>query len=364
MLNFLETFIYSFLFLLNKYLSFHFIENLLHRYENTIIKKYVNKKPVIPMKIPTIDGKDLTNRAFIKLSNNYKNPVLIKGFLKDSPAVEQWDIDYLKNIIGDFKINTLNKEPKLEIKSCTFNHFANVVEEGNIYINNNHTILSHFPLLYNDIKSKFKLLINTLYSTNLRNIHIANLFIWYNNGDKVNGSNMHCGGSGNFFCMIKGRKRWTLINPKYSSLLKGRVAKSGIHGQTLFDMPDIPLSEYPKIFTYLPRYDVTLEPGDILWNAPWWWHRIENDAGLSIGLAIRNNKVTKINLLNNFTYTLSGYTYLVYNTLIIGLYERLFLKKKEHFGHSKKEDDDSNVLYQIKKLIEKYPNSLDIDDIN
>ena len=53
---------------------------------------------------------------------------------------------------------------------------------------------------------------------------------------------MHCGGSGNFFCMIKGTKRWTLIDPKYSCILKGRVSSSGIHAQTLFDMPDTKLS--------------------------------------------------------------------------------------------------------------------------
>lgn len=22
----------------------------------------------------------------------------------------------------------------------------------------------------------------------------------------------------------------------------------------------------------LPRFEVTLEPGDLLYNAPWWWH--------------------------------------------------------------------------------------------
>ena len=127
-------------------------------------------------------------------------------------------------------------------------------------------------------------------------------------------------------------------------------------------MPDTKLSTYPEILEYLPRYDIVLEPGDILWNAPWWWHRIENGDGFNVGLAIRNNKVTKLNLQNNLTYTLSGYTYLFYNSLLIGLYEKIMLKKDKHFTRTD-ENNKSNVLYQIAQLIKKYPKSIQLNDI-
>ena len=351
---------YFFLFLLNKFIDNRFTDKILNKYENHLIIKNIKTK-IKSNKIPTINNNELTNELFLKLSDNFRRPVLIKGFLKDTEAVRKWNENYLKNIINDFKINILDRNDTLKIKNCTFNEFIKNMKNKNIYINNNHTILSNFPLLFNDIKTKFNLLINTL-DTNLRNIHIANLFIGYNNITDKTGSNMHCGGSGNFFCMIQGTKRWTLIDPKYSSILKGRVAKSGIHAQTLFDMPDTPLSEYPEILEYIPRYDVVLEPGDILWNAPWWWHRIENGDGFNVGLAIRNNKVTKLNLQNNLTYTLSGYTYLFYNTLLIGLYEKLMLNRNKHFT-STDENDKSNVLYQIEQLIKKYPNTVKLNDI-
>ena len=363
-MNILENIFYSINFLLNKYTGFKFLENILNWYENKMIKKYLSSKEISPINIPYIEYNELTNDKFNKLSNNYRNPVLIKGYMKDTNAVLEWDINYLENIIGDFNINVLNKKDKLHIQNYKFNDFVKEIKTENIYINNNHTILSNFPILFDDIKEKFNKFIDTLTSTNLRNIHIANLFIGYNKKDKITGSNMHCGGSGNFFCMIKGQKHWTLIDPKYSCLLKGRVSESGIHAQTLFDMPDTNLSTYPNILKHLPRYDITLEPGDILWNAPWWWHRIENvnSEGLNIGLAIRNNKVTRLNLQNNFTYTLSGYTYLFYNTILIGLYEKCMLKKDKHFN-TKDETDKSNVLYQIDKLNKKYPNTIVLNDI-
>ena len=167
--------IYFILFLLNKFINIQFTENLLHKYENYQINKFISKK-IKPIKIPTINNLELSNDLFIKLSNNFRNPVLIKGFLKDTNAVNNWNKDYLKNIIGDFKINILNNDDKLKIINYKFNEFINKMETDIIYINNNHTILSNFPILFNDIKTKFNIFINTL-NTNLRNIHIANLFI-------------------------------------------------------------------------------------------------------------------------------------------------------------------------------------------
>ena len=34
----------------------------------------------------------------------------------------------------------------------------------------------------------------------------------------------------------------------------------------------------------LPRLEVILEPGDVLFNAPWWWHTVENLDDLTVGL--------------------------------------------------------------------------------
>lgn len=354
--------LYSFLFLLNKYLGFKLFEILLNLYENRYINKYISKKKIQPQQIPIITSDELTQEIFEQLSDNYRKPVIIKDYLKETNAVKLWDENYLNEIIdNNFEITIIEKDEELKLKDYKMKEFFENMKTKYIYINNDNTIFSNYPKLFTDIKDKFNELIDTLKNTGLRNIHIANLFIGYNTPDKVKGSNTHCGGSGNFFCMIKGSKKWTLVDPKYSIFLKGRVSESGIHAQTLFDMPDTHISKDPPILEYLPRYEIVLEAGDILWNAPWWWHRIRNmNDGLNIGLAIRNNKVTKLNLLNNFTYTFSGYTYLFYNTLFIGIYEKLMMKKDEHFNKS---SDKDSVLKQINKLNQKYPNTTEFNDI-
>ena len=277
--------------------------------------------------------------------------------MRDAPAVHKWTLEYLNTQIDDdFKINCVDNGEKMKIVPLTFKEFMERKEEK-IYINNNHTIMGHCRSLFNDIKERF-LLLKAILRKIPDHIHIINLFIGYG---KNKGSHLHSGGSGNFFTQITGKKHWTFIHPQYSLFLKGRLSQSGIHAQTLFDMSDRNIELPPTIFDHLPRYEVVLEPGDIIWNPPWWWHRIHNVSDdLNIGMAIRLNKVTKLNIQNNFLYTFSGFTYLFYNSLLISLYE-FFLKKGEHL--SKKEEKKSNVLYQIEKLKEKYPHSITLKDI-
>lgn len=80
-------------------------------------------------------------------------------------------------------------------------------------------------------------------------------------------------------------------------------------------------------------------------------------------MAIRLNKVTKLNLQNNWLYTLSGYTYVLYNSFLISLYEKLCLNEDEYFSSSKDEAEKSNVLYQIEQLTKKYPTTLTLKNI-
>ena len=41
------------------------------------------------------------------------------------------------------------------------------------------------------------------------------------------------------------------------------------------------------MFKYCPVYQATLEPGDVLFNPPWWWHSIKNVDATTVGVASR-----------------------------------------------------------------------------
>ena len=52
--------LYSFLFLINKYLGFNIFERLLNLYEDRYINKYISKKEIKAQEIPTINAPEYT----------------------------------------------------------------------------------------------------------------------------------------------------------------------------------------------------------------------------------------------------------------------------------------------------------------
>jgi len=362
-MNIIENFFYSFLFLTNRLINLSFSESIFSKYENYMISKYLSKREIQSQDIPIIQKDELTNEIFLQLSNNYRKPIIIKEFFKDSNAVQNWDLDYFKGILNNFELDILDKDAK-EINKIKYDDFYNRVKTENIYINNNSSIFCNFPKIFNDIQKNYFDFKKIIHSFNLSKLHVIHLFMGYNSKDKISGTNIHCAGNGNMFCMIKGIKKWVLIDPKYSFLLKGRLSKSGIHAQSLFDMPDFDISKTPDILKHIPRYEINLEPGDVLWNAPWWWHRIQNlnQDSENIGIAIRYPKITYKLFQNNFLYSISGYNYFIYNSLFIKLYEKLF-SSKEIIQKEIKNDKNNNVLNQIKELTKKHPETLQLSDI-
>ena len=54
---------------------------------------------------------------------------------------------------------------------------------------------------------------------------------------------------------------------------------------TLFNPFEPDYAKYPE-YQYLDRYETTLEPGDVLWNPPYYWHEVVNTTD-SIGVAYK-----------------------------------------------------------------------------
>lgn len=106
-MTFAERLIYFALFLLNKYVGSLTTEGWLSNFERKIIRQCISGSEIVPTPIPVVRAIHLTDAAFLRLSDNYRRPVLIRGLMRDSLAVKKWDIRYLRNVIGGFKINTV-----------------------------------------------------------------------------------------------------------------------------------------------------------------------------------------------------------------------------------------------------------------
>lgn len=107
-------------------------------------------------------------------------------------------------------------------------------------------------------------------------------------GHSRQGTTIHCALTINLFRQISGRKKWYFIPPSQTPYLRAKVYANGFSATSKTIQPHNGKAGSPW-FNKLKRYTVTLEPGDLLLNPPWWWHGVENLPGeeLVVGVATR-----------------------------------------------------------------------------
>jgi hypothetical protein len=108
---------------------------------------------------------------------------------------------------------------------------------------------------------------------------LTNLFI---GSDQVH-SALHAAPAGNFFLNAVGRKRWTLTDPAHSALLAPVMRPPYQYVRSAFGGYRTQGDRLRR----LPRFEVVLQPGDVLYNAPWWWHEVDNLDPLTVGCSVR-----------------------------------------------------------------------------
>src|SRR5579872_586383 len=92
----------------NKHKNF---KNLISKlYDDKIERFYTNSpfKTYIPSNaVRSIDISDLTKDKFVLLTNNFTTPLVVKGFLKDSRAVNEWNLDFFADNYGETELPTV-----------------------------------------------------------------------------------------------------------------------------------------------------------------------------------------------------------------------------------------------------------------
>ena len=108
--------------------------------------------------------------------------------------------------------------------------------------------------------------------------------LWIGSGGQV--VNLHLDPYDNMLCMLGGVKRVTLFPPHVLPYLYPAPPDRGLGGtpSSLVRLLDLDRSTYPLVDRALPAGVVArVEPGDILWIPPFWWHHVESD-GLNVML--------------------------------------------------------------------------------
>lgn len=289
--------------------STNIVDNIFSQVSSILQKIYSARYPKgkrynPPLKVLTTDQL----KDFKTLSRNLSSPVLIRGGLKDSTACQKWDFDYFSQGYSDKKIvcvndssveNTNESLKKGELLEGSFKTLGSVIQNikqgGRNYISNVSEFLQTNPELVEELEI-INLIENITKASKFSRFNYMFSQIFMGNSHSVSG--LHCALGTNLFVNVLGQKEWTLIHPKYTSLLKPTVNPYGLFAiseQDIFNPEDISQK--------IPHIRVTLDPGDVLFVPPWWWHAVRNESDLTIGVANRIDIEHQAYLSSNRLFT-------------------------------------------------------------
>ena len=214
-------------------------------------------------------------------ANYFKNPrpVVFKGAAKNWIACKSWSPNFFKEHYGNTKVVLFNGSVK-DIKSAKrsdtklldFKTFINLMQSGSKDYVRFLPILDENPELLNQINNDWL----SKYSNSKRKGLKRQLFI----GGKNTSTSIHSAIGSNLFVQIHGRKEWYIYDTCYNPLIQPVVDKS------IFFRSNVTAKKPDEIFKKAKGWHVVLQPGDILYNPPFFWHEVHN-LDTSIGFGYR-----------------------------------------------------------------------------
>ena len=211
------------------------------------------------------------------------SPVVLKGKATNWRCVQEWSMEWLKTHFGGDRVDIFDpldsdsKEVNYEIEVTTLSTILDAMEQGDIskYSRFNRLLYDH-PELVEHFDWEWLHQMRSTWSSG----KTYQVFI----GGQGTKTSLHCAGEHNLFTQVHGKKHWYFIEPKADTWLNPPVTRTP-YFHSMFD-PECPdYASYPGMAT-TQIWECTLEPGDVLFNPPFWWHQVRNITP-SIGVGFR-----------------------------------------------------------------------------
>lgn len=243
------------------------------------INNELSKLDASPMlKIDTYDS-SISPKLFREKYINKGEPLLIKGGAKNWEAVEKWDYDFFKNNYGDHSVILTNRkelgdDSNKETEFTTLKHIIDGLDKESKKYARFNPLLDQHPELVKSFDTDW---LNNVIIKKSRNHHA--LFI----GNKNTKTNIHNAADENIFVQVRGKKKWLIWDHQAIYGIAPPVNRAPAKASSTNPYKG---NETYYGFTRMPKYEVELEEGDILYIPSYLWHYVENKTA-SIGVAIR-----------------------------------------------------------------------------
>ena len=114
---------------------------------------------------------------------------------------------------------------------------------------------------------------------------------------------------------VKGTKIWRIISSKYNHLMRpvnfGLFSLSNVYNNTYWHK--------------IPRWEIILEPGDVLFFPAWYWHEVHVKRGeFAASVAVRT-----FDIKHNFKYSITYTINLLFHSFTDIIASKIFGKKRD-----------------------------------
>jgi tRNA wybutosine-synthesizing protein 5 len=217
----------------------------------------------------------LSKEEFHKIYFQENKPVIHKGGAKNAKYVELWSTDYLREKINsrvvkvnfceegvyDFNKNAIKQEKLSFDNALTF--FCSKDRVSKSYYLQQTSIGEISAELLDDLQlPEWSLASDLMYPPNL----------WIGGAGCV--SPLHYDMAYNFLVQVKGRKELIIFSPEDSMYLYPSGKQGGGHLSDV-NLDNIDIHQFP-MYTFAQPFHCILEPGDLLFIPPRWWHHVRS----------------------------------------------------------------------------------------
>ena len=234
---------------------------------------------------------DPNPEVFFREYGNRGRPVVLRGLAKDWTCVRNWSPSMFAERYGDQLLSVMDNDNTggaFNVEELSIQKFMDMVESGDTtkYLRFGN-LLHRFPELVGDFDHDAL----SKYMGRWRLGGNMGVFL----GAKGTRTTLHAAPPDNLFAQVYGRKKWLLIPSRFDPVLRPVMAHSTYYWSE-FD-PTAPDYEAYPAARYLPIQQTVLEPGDVLYNPPSYWHRVDNlTATIGVGFRWLSPMAARLNL--------------------------------------------------------------------
>lgn len=206
---------------------------------------------------------------------------VFRGAAKNWACTKKWNFDFFQSEYGNKDVTIYNSDglfEKGEQELCTLKmgEYINKLKNGSkIY-------LKFSPMVHHDssLKEDFDYKWLDQFAANGSFGKKTYLFV----GGENSSTPIHNALADTVFIQVHGQKKWTFWEPSQRLFLGVRPERRGYFFTHLreknIDPVKFPLAKYAR------KFEITLNPGDVVWFPAFYWHQVENPTE-SIGVAYK-----------------------------------------------------------------------------